>query len=73
MQTKGEKLDDLQGGDTTMRMEQMREVMTVNQEIKNELNWACMTSEQRGCRHGRKLQKWALETVTDFIWNTKRE
>jgi len=26
------KLNDLQGGDTTMQMEQVREVMTVNQE-----------------------------------------
>jgi len=30
------KLDDPQGGDTTMLMQQVREVMTVNQEMKDE-------------------------------------
>ena len=30
------KLDDLQGGDATMLMQQVREVMTVNQEMTNE-------------------------------------
>jgi len=31
-----EKLDDPQGGDATMLMQQIREVMTVNQEMKDE-------------------------------------
>jgi len=30
------KLDDPQGGDMTMRMEQVREVMTVNQEMEDD-------------------------------------
>jgi len=30
------KLDDPQGGDTTMLMQQVREVKTVNQEMKDE-------------------------------------
>jgi len=30
------ELDDLQGGDMTMRMEQVRKVMTVNQEIEDD-------------------------------------
>jgi len=38
------KLDDLQGGDTTMLMQQVREVITVNQEMKNESNWIWLTS-----------------------------
>ena len=33
------KLDDLQGGVTTMLMQQVREVMTVNQEMKDESCW----------------------------------
>jgi len=40
------KLDDLQGGDTTMLMQQVREVMTVYQEITDELSWIWLTSEQ---------------------------
>jgi len=32
------KLDDPQGVDTTMLMQQVREVMTVNQEMKDELS-----------------------------------
>ena len=64
MQTKGErldgivftnadpryagKLDDPQGGDTTMRMQQVREVMTVNQELEDESNGIWRTSEQMG-------------------------
>ena len=31
------QLDDPQGGDTTMLMQQVREVMTVNQEINQEM------------------------------------
>jgi len=42
------KLDDLQGGDTTMQIQQVREVMTVNQEINEELSWIWLTSEQMG-------------------------
>jgi len=33
------KLDAAQGGDTTMLMQQVREVMTVNQEMTDESNW----------------------------------
>jgi len=33
-----DKLDDPQGGDTTMLMQQVREVMTVNQEMENKLS-----------------------------------
>jgi len=33
------KLDDPHGSDTTMLMQQVREVMTVNQEMKDESNW----------------------------------
>jgi len=33
------KLDDPQGGDTTMLMQQVREVMTVNQEMKDKSSW----------------------------------
>jgi len=42
------KLDDPQGGDTKMLMQQVREVMTVNQEMKNESRWILLTSEQMG-------------------------
>ena len=42
------KLDDPQGGDTTMLMQQVREVMTVNQEMTNEASWIRLTSEQMG-------------------------
>ena len=42
------KLDDPQGGDTTMLMQQVREVMTVNQEMTDESNWIWLTSEQMG-------------------------
>jgi len=42
------KLDDPQGGDTTMLMQQVREVMTVNQEMKDESSWIWLTSEQVG-------------------------
>ena len=40
------KLDDPHGSDTTMLMQQVREVMTVNQEMKDESNWIWLTSEQ---------------------------
>jgi len=33
------KLDDPQGGDTTMLMQQVREVMTVNQEMTDKSSW----------------------------------
>jgi len=42
------KLDDLQGGDTTMLMQQVREVMTVSQEMEDESIWIWLTSEQMG-------------------------
>jgi len=42
------KLDNPQGGDTTMLMQQVREVMTVNQEINDESSWIWLTSEQMG-------------------------
>jgi len=41
-------LDDPQGGDTTMLMEQVRKVMTVNQEMEDESSWIWLTSEQMG-------------------------
>jgi len=43
-----EKLDDPQGGDTTMLMQQVREVMTVNQQMKDESSWIWLTTEQMG-------------------------
>ena len=42
------KLDDPQGGDATMLMQQVREVMTVNQDMIDESNWIWLTSEQMG-------------------------
>ena len=42
------KLDDMQGGDTTMLMQQVREVMTVNQEMTDESSWIWLTLEQMG-------------------------
>ena len=64
MQTKGErldgivftnahprcagKIDDPQGGDTTILMQQVREVITVNQELEDESSWIWLTSEQMG-------------------------
>jgi len=42
------KLDDPQGGDTTILMQQVREVMTVNQEMTDESLWIWLTSEQMG-------------------------
>jgi len=44
------KLDDPQGGVTTMLMQQLREVMTVNQEMQNQSSWIWLTSEQMGFR-----------------------
>jgi len=40
------KLDDQGGGDMTMLMEPVREVMTVNQEMEDESSWFWLTSEQ---------------------------
>jgi len=42
------KLDDPQGGDTVILMQQVREVMTVNQEMKDESSWIWLTSDQIG-------------------------
>jgi len=42
------KLDDVQGGDTTMLMQQVREVMTDNQNMEDKSNWIWLTSEQMG-------------------------
>jgi len=44
------KLDDSQGGDTTMLMQQVREVMTINQEMedRDKSSWIWLTSEQMG-------------------------
>jgi len=42
------KLDDLQGGDTTMLVQQVREVITVNQEMTDISSWIWLTSEQMG-------------------------
>jgi len=39
------KLDDPQGGDTTMLMQQVGEGMTVNQEMTDESSWIWLTSE----------------------------
>ena len=50
------KLDDPQGGDTTMLMQHVREVMTVNQEMEDESNWIWLTSEQMGFHCGRNLR-----------------
>jgi len=43
-----EKLDDPQGGDATMLMQQVREVMTVNLEMTDESSWIWLTSDQMG-------------------------
>jgi len=42
------KLDDPQGGDATMLMHQVREVMTVNQEMTYESSWIWLTLEHMG-------------------------
>ena len=42
------KLDDPQEDDTTILMQQVREVMTVNQEMTDESLWIWLTSEQMG-------------------------
>jgi len=42
------KLDDPQGGDATMLMQQVRQVMTVNQEMTDESSWIWLTSEEMG-------------------------
>jgi len=62
MKTKGERLDDIvfsnadlryagkindpQGGDTTMLIQQVREVMTVNQQSEDKSSWIWLTLEQ---------------------------
>jgi len=64
MKTKGKRLDGIvftnadpryagqldapQGGDTTMLMQQVREIMTINQEMTDESSWIWLTSEQMG-------------------------
>jgi len=48
------KLDDTQGGDTTMLMQQVREVITVNQKMIS--NWIWLTLEQMGFRCGQNLR-----------------
>ena len=42
------KLDDPQGSDTQMLLQQVREVMVVNQEMQDESSWVWLTSEQMG-------------------------
>ena len=44
------KLDDPQGGDTTMLVQQarVREVVTVNEEMADKSSWIWLTSEQMG-------------------------
>ena len=42
------KLADPQGGDARMLMQQVREVMTVNQDMTDESSWIWLTSEQMG-------------------------
>jgi len=42
------KLDDPQGGDVTMLMQQVREVITVNREMTDESRWIWLTLEQMG-------------------------
>ena len=41
-------LDDPQGGDATMLLQQVRDVMTVNQEMTDESSWIWLTLEQMG-------------------------
>jgi len=41
-------MDDPQGGDATMLIQQVREVMTFNQEMPDELSWIWLTSKQMG-------------------------
>jgi len=42
------KPDDPQGGDATMLMQQVREVMTANQQMTDESSWIWLTLEQMG-------------------------
>jgi len=42
------RLDHPQGGDVTLLMQQVREVMTVNQEMTDESSCIWLTSEQMG-------------------------
>ena len=50
------KLDDPQGGDVTMLTQQVKEVMTVNQEMTDESSWIWLTSEQMGFHCGQNLR-----------------
>jgi len=50
------KLDNPQGGDATMLMQLVREVMTVNQEMTDESSWIWLTSEQMGFCCGQNLR-----------------
>jgi len=42
------ELNDPQGGDATLLMQQVREVMTVNQEMTDKSSWIWLTLEQMG-------------------------
>jgi len=42
------KLDDPHGGDTTIRMEQVKEVIMANHDIEDESSWIWLTSERMG-------------------------
>jgi len=42
------KINDPQGGETTMLMQQVSKVMTVNYELEDESSWIWLTSEQIG-------------------------
>jgi len=42
------KIDDPQGYDTTMLMQQVREVMMINQQFEDESSWSRLTSEHMG-------------------------
>jgi len=50
------KLDDLQGGDTTMLMQQVREVMMLNQEMTDESSWIWLRRRRWGFRCGQNLR-----------------
>jgi len=65
------KFDDPQAGDTTMLMQQVREVMTVNQEMEDESSWIWLTLEQMGFPLRSEIS--FAPIITDFIQNTKKE
>jgi len=50
------KLDDPQGGATTMLMQEVRDFMTFNQEMTDEPSWVWLTLEQMGFRCGQNLR-----------------